>query len=306
MQSVSLKAPAKINLYLNVLGKRKDGYHEIESIAQSINVYDILRFEKIKRGIQVVWDHPFLPFNKNNLVYRAAELFFDITGINPGVKITVQKEIPVGAGLGGGSSDAATTLLGLNLLFEARIPSSRLVSFSSQLGTDVPFCLIRGTALLRGKGDEVIPLPSIREGFFVLVYPNIPISTFWVYSLLSQRLTCENSNGKLNTADLEKRIKSKGMWGIKDLLYNKLEEVVIEEFPLIAKIKEKFKEKGVESVLMSGSGSTVFGVVESKREARELITCMQGSGKVYLAQPIERKLFKEDKVENLRSKSKKS
>lgn len=294
MKSLTSKAPAKVNLYLNVLGKRKDSYHQIESIVQSISFYDILHFKKIKRGIQLICDHPF-PFRaENNLAYKAAELFFKLTGISSGVKITVKKEIPVGAGLGGGSTDAATTLSGLNSLFEAGVPLLNLTDFSSQLGTDVPFCVRRGTALLRGKGDKIYTLPSIKEGWIVLVYPNIPISTSWVYSHISHRLTSEGSNDKLDIADLKKRIEFNGLGGIKDLLYNKLEEVVVEKFPAVAEIKEKFRRKGVKSILMSGSGSTVFALVESAEEARKIATWMQDSGKVYLAQPIEGKVNKED------------
>lgn len=291
MKSLNLKAPAKINFYLNVLGKRKDNYHEIESIVQSIGVYDILRFEKIKKGISVVCSNFHLPGEKDNLVYKAAELFFDFTGLPPGIKITLQKKIPMGAGLGGGSTDAATTLLALNMLFDAKIPLPTLVNLSSQLGTDVPFCLIRGTALLRGKGEKVYSLPSIKEGWLVLVYPNIHVSTSWAYSQVRDRLTERKLNNKLSLKDLIKRIKSKQIQGVKELLYNKLEEVVIEKFPLIGEIKKEFKKRGIADVLMSGSGSTVFAVVESEKDAKRLASFMQGKGKVYLTQPTEEKVF---------------
>lgn len=294
MEKLTLKAPAKINFYLNILGRRRDGYHQIESIAQSVSIYDTLHFEKIKRGIKVICDHPSLACSRDNLVYKAARFFFTLTNITPGVKITIQKEIPVGAGLGGGSSDAATTLLGLNLLWGTRIPLSNLVNFSSQLGTDVPFCLRKGTALLRGKGDEVHPLPSIKDGWVVLVYPNIPISTSWAYSRISHRLTYKRLNGKLSIANLKKRIESRGVQGIKDLLYNKLEEVVFEEFPLVAEVKKKLGKKGAKNILMSGSGSTIFALVKNVEEGEKLATCIQGSEKVYLAQPVEDKLSKEE------------
>ena len=291
MKSLTLKAPAKINFYLDVLGKREDNYHQIESVVQSISFYDILHFEKIKRGIQVICSDPHLPEDKDNLVYKASELFFNLTHLTPGVKIIIQKKIPVGAGLGGGSSDAATTLLGLNILFDTRIPLSYLMNCSSRLGTDVPFCLMRGTALLRGKGEKVYPLPSIKEGWVVLVYPNIPISTSWVYSRISCKLTDKRPTDKLNIEDLKKRIIFKQLKGIKDLLFNKLEEVVIEEFPLIKEIKDEFKKRGAEDVLMSGSGSTVFALVEDKEKAKKLKTELQKRGEVYLAQPVDEKVF---------------
>ena len=294
MKTLTLKAPAKINLYLDVLCKRKDNYHQIESVVQSINVYDTLHFEKINKGIRVICHHPCVYSNEHNLVYKTAELFFNLTHLPPGVKVTVQKEIPVGAGLGGGSTDAAATLLGLNILFETEIPLSELMKWSTRIGTDIPFCIRRGTALLKGKGDEVHPLPSIKEGWIVLVYPNISISTSWAYAHISRRLTNERPGATLSITDLRKRIQSKQLQGLGDLFYNKLEEVVIEEFPLIGEIKEKFKKRGAQSVVMSGSGSTVFALAENERDARKLAHYMQSSGKVYLAQPMNDNVSKED------------
>ncbi len=289
MQKLTLKAPAKINLYLNVLGKRKDGYHEIESVAQTISVYDILHFEKIKRGIQVICDHPLLPSGENNLVYKAARLFFNLTNLTSGVKISVEKKIPLEAGLGGGSTDAASTLLGLNLLFDTNIPLSHLVDISSQLGTDVPFCLIRGTALLRGRGDKVYPLPPIKEGWIVLVYPKISISTSWVYSQISPRLTPKSSHNKLTIDELKKKMVSGKLIEIKNLLYNKLEEVVIDKFPILESIKQEMKKGGAKGVLMSGSGSTIFGIVEDVETGKKIANQLREKGKTFLAQPTENK-----------------
>jgi len=285
MKRLILKAPGKINLYLNVLGKRDDGYHQIETVVQSISIYDTLYFEKIKEGIHLICNHPYLCSEKDNLVYRAARLFFKLTNIKAGVRITVDKSIPVGGGLGGGSADAAATLLGLNSLFNTNIPEDNLEKFSSILGSDVPFFIKKGTALLRGRGDEIHPLPSIKEGWIVLVYPNIPISTSWVYSKISSRLTQEGLNVKLNKDNLKRKISSGQLLEVKDLLYNKLEEVVIEEFPLIEEIKNELRKRGARGSLMSGSGSTVFALTEGKKEAEKLARYLQSKGKVYLAQP---------------------
>jgi len=293
MKSLTLKAPAKINLYLDILGKRKDNYHQIESIIQSISLYDTLYFEKIKGEIEIICDYPFVSSKENNLIYKAARLFFNLTNLAPGVKITVQKKIPIGAGLGGGSSDAATTLLGLNLLFETKIPLFDLIKCSSQIGADVPFFVKKGTALIRGIGNEVYPLPSLKEGWIVLVYPDIHISTAWVYSRISRKLADKNLKAKLNVPDLIKRAESKKLHTMGDLLYNKLEEVVIEEFPLIKIIKEKFRKKGAKNILMSGSGSTVFALIENAKDAKKMAGYMRSSGKIYLAQPTNDKVCKE-------------
>ncbi len=293
MKSLTLKAPAKINLYLDILGRRKDNYHQIESVIQSISLYDTLHFDKIKREIEIICDHPFISNKENNLIYKAAQLFFNLTNLAPGVKITVQKKIPIGAGLGGGSSDAATTLLGLNLFFKTKIPLFDFMKCSSQIGADVPFCLRKGTALIRGIGNEVYPLPSLEEGWIVLVYPDIHISTAWVYERISRKLTNKNLKTKLNIPDLIKRTKSKKLHAMGDLLYNKLEEVVIKEFPLIKTIKEKFRKNGAKNILMSGSGSTLFTLVENAKDANKMADYMRSSGKVYLAQPVNDKVSKE-------------
>jgi len=292
MRKLTLRAPAKINLYLDVLFKRKDGYHQIESVIQSITLYDILCFEKIKKGIQVLSCHPDFPGKEDNLIYKAAQLFFKLTRLSPGVRITLKKKIPIGGGLGGGSTDAAATLLGLNYLFATQIPTSQLMSHSVKLGTDVPFCIRGGTALLRGKGEKIYPLPFIKEGWIVLVYPGISVSTSWAYSRIDSRLTGKNLDAKLDIERLKERITSRQLLGMEDLLYNKLEEVVIERFPLIGEIKHQMEKTGARGVLMSGSGSTVFALVEDLKSGKKLARYLQGKGEIYLAQPAE-KVFKE-------------
>ncbi|HHF98872.1 MAG TPA: 4-(cytidine 5'-diphospho)-2-C-methyl-D-erythritol kinase [Candidatus Aerophobetes bacterium] len=290
MKTITLKAPAKINLYLDVLGKREDGYHEIESIAQSITFYDILSFEKIKKGIEIVCPNLDISEEKENLVYKAVKLFFDFTGISPGVRVILKKKIPLGAGLGGGSSDAATTLLALNELFDAKISLSSLLAISSKIGTDVPFCVMRGTALLKGKGEKIYPLPSLKEGWVVLVYPNIKISTSWAYSQIGQNFQKGKiKESRLKIENLKKGIEKEQLKGIREILYNRLEEVVIEEYPLIGEIKKELIKRGAKGALMSGSGSTVFALSESKKEAEKLKKHLQGKGTIYIAQPTDGK-----------------
>lgn len=293
MRKLKLKAAAKINLYLDVLFKRDDGYHQIESVVQSVSLYDVLCFEKIKRGIQIISSPPDIIKREDNLIYRAAQFFFQLTNLDPGIKITLKKNIPIAAGLGGGSTDAAATLVGLNYLFATRISISQLMSYSLKLGTDIPFCIRGGTAILRGKGDEVHPLPSIKEGCIVLIYPGIPVSTSWAYSQVNSRLTDKNLDAKLDVDLLKKRIISGQLLGIQDLLYNKLEEVVIERFPLIGKIKNYIKRMGVRGVLMSGSGSTVFALVEDEKNGKTLARKLNGKGEIFIVKPTE-KAVKED------------
>jgi len=287
MRRLALRVPAKLNLYLDVLYRRDDGYHEIESLAQSISLYDVLRLEKIKKGIEIDLSEGSGLRKEDNLVFKAAKLFFEVTSISPGVKIYLEKKIPVGGGLGGGSADAAGTLIGLNWLFDTRIDLSRLLSCSLKLGADVPFCILGGTAILRGKGEKIYPLPSMREGWVVLVYPEIPVSTAWAYSKVSSRLTLSGLNVKLNLSRVKQILSSRKLTSVEGLLYNKLEEVVVERFPVIGDIKKKIKNMGVRGVLMSGSGSTVFGLVEDRETALKLAKALSGKGKVFVTQPVE-------------------
>ncbi|MBC7190281.1 4-(cytidine 5'-diphospho)-2-C-methyl-D-erythritol kinase [Candidatus Aerophobetes bacterium] len=294
MKKITVRAPAKINFYLDILGKRKDSYHEIESLVQSVSLYDIIHLEKTKdKKIEVSCNYPALPENYDNLVYKAAKLFFEIAGITCGIRIKVEKRIPLGAGLGGGSTDAAATLLGLNLLFETDIPLPNLVKESSKLGSDVPFCILRGTAVIKGRGERVYPLPSIKDGWIVIVYPGVSVSTSWVYAQISQQLTSCKKKGKLNITELRRKIKSEGITAVINLLYNKLEEVTALRLPVIKKIKEEFKKAGARGALMSGSGSSVFGVCENLKQAKRLSEKLKGGGEVYITQPVDEKVSKE-------------
>jgi len=287
LRKLFLQTAAKVNLYLNVLGKRDDGYHEIESIMQSVTLYDKLILRKLKGGINVWCDDPDVPSGKENLCYRAAELFLKRLKIKQGVEIEIHK--PTRAGLGGGSADAAATLQGMSKLFEVRVSYSNFLKWAEKLGADVPFCLKGGTALVKGKGENVLPLPPLREGWLVLVDPKIPILTSWIYKKLKVGLTKKRLNVKLLTESLKRQ----GLCGINAFLYNKLEEVVFEEFPLMRKIKEEMLRAGACGALMTGSGSTIFAVTEGKEEAENILSKLERRGKVYLVQPMDKSL-KED------------
>ena len=283
---LTVKAAAKVNLYLDILGKRNDDYHEIESIMQSVTLYDRLVFRSLKQEIIIWSDNPKIPSGKGNLCYQAAELFFKKAKIKKGVRIEIYKSIPERSGLGGGSVDAAATLWGMNKLFETEIPLLDLSKLAKLLGADVPFCLTGGTSLVRGKGENLIPLPPIRDGWLVLLDPGIPISTFWVYQKIRVRLTEKRLNAKL----LTNLIKKQGLLGISLSLYNKLEEVVLKKFPLIKVIKEEMIKAGARGAIMTGSGSVIFAVVERKEEAEKIFNKLKKRGSVYLVQPTDKNL----------------
>jgi len=254
-------AHAKVNLYLDVLRKREDGYHDILTIFQSISLSDELVIER-SDGIWVECDVPGLPSGEMNLAYRAAKLLKDTAGLKAGVKIEISKRIPIGAGLGGGSADAAAVLIGMNELFNLNLPRRTLMELGSEIGADVPFFILGGTALGEGIGDKLTRLPFIGEIWFLLLNPAIHISTGWAYRNL--RLTKPKGNANI----LIQRFKGIGSpESVSSLLYNLFESVVFPEYPEVARLKGRLQEVGALGALMSGSGSTVFGIFRSKEEA---------------------------------------
>lgn len=286
-----LRAAAKINLYLNVLREYKNGYHEIESIMQSVGLYDRIILRRGKEGIKVFSNRFGVPQGEGNICYQSANLFFRKTGIKEGIRLEIQKSIPLGAGLGGGSADAAATLWGMNKLFGTKISLSELSKWAEEIGADVPFCLRGGTSLIKGKGEVLTPLPPIKKGWLILLYPKIPISTSWVYKKV---FSIKLQRRRLNIDLFIKLAKEKGLIGIRSFLYNKLEEIVLEEFPLIKIIKNELLEAGVKTSLMTGSGSTIFGIVEDKREGEKIRDKLQKKREIYLVQTVD-KSFKEEK-----------
>jgi 4-diphosphocytidyl-2-C-methyl-D-erythritol kinase len=257
------RAHAKVNLYLDVLRKREDGYHDILTLFQSISLADELSIEKAE-GIWVECDMPGLPSGEMNLAYRAAKLLMDIVRLRAGVRVEIRKRIPIGAGLGGGSADAAAVLIGMNELFDLRLPMEALMDLGSEIGADVPFCIMGGTALGEGIGDRLTRLPFIGEIWFLLANPGIHISTGWAYRSL--RLTEPKENANI----LIQRFKgANSPETVSSLLYNLFETVVFPEYPEVARLKDRVMELGALGALMSGSGSTVFGIFNSKEEAED-------------------------------------
>ncbi|HIE29726.1 TPA: 4-(cytidine 5'-diphospho)-2-C-methyl-D-erythritol kinase [Candidatus Poribacteria bacterium] len=279
MQKLRIKTRAKINLFLNVLYKRPDGYHEIETVFQSIGLADDIILRKLSRGIEIKCDHPQVPSDESNLAYRAAELFFKISKLSEGVEITIEKRIPVAAGLGGGSADAAGVLVGLNRLFELGYEREQLMRLGAKLGADVPFCILGGTALGRGIGEILTPLPPLGKIWLVIVNPGFTVSTASVYQNLPACISnfvhtnSQNKNFGLtkcpkNVNILIQHIRADNLPKICPEMFNALETVVVNRYPVTRRLKNQLKEFGALSTLMSGSGPTVFALMPDEFHAK--------------------------------------
>ena len=260
-----IQAHAKINLYLDVIGKRPDGYHEIETIFHSIGLHDDIYLRKRTDGkITVYCEHPHVPSDPRNLAYRAAELLLDDTPDLSGVEITILKRIPVAAGLGGGSADAAAVLCGMNALFDLGLTRRNLMQLGVQLGADVPFCILGGAAFGRGIGEILTALPPIEEAWILLANPGFEISTAWVYQQINLSLTPPQKNVTMLTRCLQ----NGEFFNITRHLYNGLEAPVLSKYPAVAEIKTKLNQYPSScGVLMSGSGATVFAFMQNQAQA---------------------------------------
>lgn len=290
MDKLAFKSPAKINLFLDILRKREDGYHEIVSLMQAVDLCDELVLQKRKKGITIRCDHADCPADESNLAFKAARLLLDEAKIREGVSINLKKKIPVAAGLGGGSSNVATTLKGINRLFDLKLSYQKLHSLASQIGSDVPFFLCSGQALVKGRGEEIEPITIYREYWLVLVCPKFNVSTQWAYQNLKINLT--KFKKKVNLKNLENR---NGFFEALPCFENDLEEVVSREYPVIRKIKDILENRGAVKSSMSGSGPTVYGVFEQKPKAEEVAQELTRTGQdwspgsmgqVFLTQPI--------------------
>jgi 4-diphosphocytidyl-2-C-methyl-D-erythritol kinase len=257
-----IEAPAKLNIRLKITGKRPDGYHELVSIMVPVSLLDFIEIRKKKApGIDLSISGLPLPQDESNLVTRAAQSFLRGTGLQEGLSVKITKNIPVGAGLGGGSSDAAATLLLLNEIYSAPLSEGDLRSLALQLGADVPFFLVCEPCLATGIGEILEPLGRWPELWYVIVSPQLPVSTAWVYQNYRMKLTREEY------PFIKKRLKRDSL-PVSQILENDLESVTSEKFPIIRTIKKLLMENGAEGALMSGSGSSVFGVFGSREKAQ--------------------------------------
>jgi 4-diphosphocytidyl-2-C-methyl-D-erythritol kinase len=285
-KNLTLKAPAKINLFLRILHRRSDGYHEIESVMQKIALFDILYISRQGENISLSCPGSQVPENRENIVYKAADIFFSATGIAPGVQIVLEKNIPIAAGLGGGSSDAAAVLLGLNNLLEADLELEHLRDIGLQLGADVPFFVQDySAAVATGIGECLQKVEPIRDYWILLVNPGFAVSTKWVYEnfpLTSNSNPFILARGRKMPSDFHEVPP-----GFFEELGNDLEAVTISHYPEIGDIKKELKELGAAAVLMSGSGPTVFGLFSEEKEAqRSFIRFVKEySDNVFLVKP---------------------
>jgi 4-diphosphocytidyl-2-C-methyl-D-erythritol kinase len=270
--SLEKKSPCKVNLILNILGKRADGFHELETVMHPVNLFDEMTFERITHGFHLTCSNPTLPTDGGNLVHRAAMLFLQKTEIHDGVRIHLEKKIPLAAGLGGGSGNAATTLLGLNELFGNPLPPKTLEEIAVALGSDIPFFLQTKPALGTGRGEKIESLgafPAMAGAAFVLVHPGFGISTPWAYQNLARFPDALNGTpgrarkliSLLQTADLRTAGRE---------FYNSLEAPALDKYPLLVLFQNFFRENGAAATLMSGSGSTTFALAENLPAAKQL------------------------------------
>jgi len=270
-----LKSPAKINLYLAILNKRKDGYHGIKSVFSRISLHDdvVLKLRADSR-IRILTSHKWFPKDfKKNLAYRSAKLLQDTCGVKIGVDISIVKRIPIGAGLGGGSSNAATVLMGLNKLWKLGLSKDKLAQLGSKIGSDVPFFIWDCRfALVKGRGEKVKPLKSLsREKInHILVVPDIKVPTPRIYQEWDKGKYLHHSKltiGKYNDKILSLGLKKKDPLLLNQFIFNDLEKVTLKLYPAVRRIKDKLRGLGIKAILMSGSGPAVYGIVSLKKEA---------------------------------------
>ena len=258
-----LKAMAKINLGLDVLGKREDGYHEVRMIMQTIRMYDILDIRKTKRpGIVLTTNLPFIPTDSRNLVYKAAEMLMEEFEIEEGLSIKLRKFIPVAAGMAGGSSDAAAALVGINRLFKLGLSQKELMDRAVNIGADVPYCVMRGTALAEGIGEKLTRITQVPDCFVLIGKPGINVSTKAAYESLqldkiSSHPDIDGMIGDIERGDLLAMTQKMG---------NVFEPGIIEKYPVIGEIKALMESHGALKAMMSGSGPTVFGIFDDREK----------------------------------------
>lgn len=283
MTDMKLDAYGKINLSLDVLSKRKDGYHNINTIMQQIDLKDTIILREIEKGIVIESNHPKVPLDSTNLVYKAAKLIKDKFNIDKGIHIEIQKNIPMASGLAGGSANAAMVFKGLNELWDLNLSEEELMEIGVEIGADIPFCIMGGTAQAEGIGEELKKLPDFSDKLILLANPGLPVSTVEVY----ENLNLDKINKRPNIKEIIKSMAKNDIYSIGKNMANVLEEVTLKKYEIIDKLKKMMVENGALGSLMSGSGPTVFGIFDNEKSLYNCKKVLEGTVKnVFITKTI--------------------
>ena len=280
-----LRALAKINLGLDILRKREDGYHEVRMIMQTIQMYDVLKMKKVKKpGISLSVNYPYIPSDERNLVYKAAKLLMDEFQVKEGVDICLEKFIPVAAGMAGGSSDAAAAMVGINQLFKLGLSERELMDRAVNIGADVPYCIMRGTALAEGIGEKLTRIAQIPDCFVLIGKPGISVSTKMAY----ESLQLDKISSHPDIDGMIRDIENGDLLTMTEKMGNVFELGIIEKYPVIGEIKDLMEDNGALKAMMSGSGPTVFGIFDDceKMEAAAAVLRESGLAKTVFATEV--------------------
>lgn len=290
MDTIRLKARAKINLGLDVVRRREDGYHEVKMVMQMLRLYDQIDIEKAQEsGILVRSNLSFLPTDERNIAYKAAKVMIDQFGLEQGVIIRIEKHIPVAAGMAGGSTDCAAVLYGMNKLFGLRLNQKKLRELGVKLGADVPYCLMRQTALSEGIGEILTPISPLQDCPILIAKPSVSVSTRHVY----EHLKLDEQTMHPDIDGIVTALADGDLYGVTDRMANVLETVTVPEHPVIDEIKKQMMASGAVNALMSGSGPTVFGIFDDEEKAKKACEDMKASGlarQIYLTRPFNQKI----------------
>lgn len=285
MNRIQMKALAKVNLGLDVIRRREDGYHEVKMIMQTVRLYDRIILEKTQKGISMETNLSFLPVNEQNIAYRAAKMLMDEFYIQSGLHIKIDKHIPVAAGMAGGSTDGAAVLYGVNKIFELGLTKRQLMERGVKLGADVPYCIMRGTVLSEGIGEILTPVPSLPDCHILIAKPPVSVSTKHVY----ENLKLDKIEKHPDIDGMIEALRMEDLHGVTQRMENVLETVTIPEHPEIQQIKDLMIKDGALNALMSGSGPTVFGIFDDREKgmrARDLLRKSSLARQTYLVRPF--------------------
>ena len=270
-----LRALAKINLGLDILRKREDGYHEVRMIMQTIQMYDVLKMKKVKKpGISLSVNYPYIPSDERNLVYKAAKLLMDEFQVKEGVDICLEKFIPVAAGMAGGSSDAAAAMVGINRLFKLGLSERELMDRAVNIGADVPYCIMRGTALAEGIGEKLTRIAQIPDCFVLIGKPGSSVSTKMAY----ESLQLDKISSHPDIDGMIRDIENGDLLTMTEKMGNVFEPGIIEKYPVIGEIKDLMEDNGALKAMMSGSGPTVFGIFDDREKMEAAAAVLRESG----------------------------